>query len=731
VSPLSALLLLTAVGQPVEEAPPRSDSVTISSRIETIAYSTDSLVFFPETGDLILIGQTRMDYRDMTLLSDTVEYDAGREIFTASGESELIDQGESITGTRMVYSLSSRKGRIIGAESQYEFGFYSGESITRVGPNEFNIVNARFTTCERDTSDYYFFSPEMKVFPDDKAVARSVSLFVEDTPVFYFPFWVFPIRRGRTEGFTIPKFGQTSADGRYLRDLGYYFFFSDYADVYIHGDIMEKTRFMAGISERHRIRYLCNGGMELEWRREFRNSRDRWMAFGQHLHDFPDGTSVRLRGEFLSDRSYLEQTQQTPEDRMSSELRSWVSLSRYFGRLSVQATMDRTSYLSTNPDSLPNEVLSDQELPDIRLSLPSSPLFTTPRDPTQMRPWHSLYWNASAHYLSRDQRMEEARATNSALRLSSSLTGSNRVWGWLAFAPALHGTGTVYDRDRLGDTFPWWINGSASLTLSTDVYGIFSTGLMGLEAFRHTITPSATLSWSPDTYIGENGVAPSDSASELFYSFADFGLPAGGSILSLSLQNTLEGKRQTSTGIQRFDMASLGLATSIDLEAVEEPFSPLTATLDLTPVQVFGVRAAGSWDLYEERLSAFSVTSSLNLSGYDRTLLPDSGSILTGMPLRVSLSHYYRLGLLETDEISKFRLSTTLNLTPGWSVEYSAYYDALGESFISQSYTLRRDLHCWEAIFVRQISDVDSGFYFRINIKDLPDIKLEQHVTDF
>jgi len=727
----AALCLLAVAGQDAGGDTLRVDSVSVAPRIETIAYTTDSLVFFPGTGDLILIGTTRLDYRDMTLLSDTVRYDSEGDLITASGESELLDRGESITGTRMIYSLATRKGRIVGAASQYETGFYTGESITRVGPNEFNIVNARFTTCDRDTVDYYFASPEMKVFPDDRAVARSVCLYVEETPVFYFPFWVFPIRRGRTEGFTIPKIGQTSADGRYLRDLGYYFFFSDYADVYLHGDIMEKTRFMAGISERHRVRYLCNGGLELEWRREFRNSRDRWMAFGQHMHDFPDGTSVRLRGEFLSDRSYLEETQQTPEDRMSSEVRSWVNVSRYFGRLSFQATMDRNSFLDTDPDTIPDEVLYVQELPDVRLGLPSAPLFPIPSDPTRIRPWHSLYWSASAHYLSRDQLSEDSRSTHSGLRLNSALTGSNRFWGWLAFAPALHGTGTVYDRDRLGDAFPWWLHGSASLTLSTDVYGIFQTGLFGLEALRHTITPSATLSWAPDSYVGPDGEAPVDSASEVFYSFSDFGLPSGGGLLSLALRNTLEGKRLTPNGIQRFEMASLGLSTTLDLDESVEPFSPLTATLDLTPVQTFGVRASGSWDLYREELSALSVTSTLSLAGYDRTLLPDSGSVLTGMPVRLTLSHDYRLGIDEADDISKFRISTSLDLTPGWSVEYSAYYDALGEDFISQSYTLRRDLHCWEAVFVRQISDVDSGFYFRINIKALPDIKIEQHVSEF
>lgn len=708
-----------------------SDSTLTAERLETIAYSADSLVFYPDTRNLILVGSATLDYRDMTLTSDTVEYSAEDEIISARGSSELFDRGESITGNGMVYSIQTRKGRIMGASSQYEFGFYTGATITRVGRNEFNIVDARFTTCDEDSIHYYFYCPVMKVFPDDKAVARPVYLYVENTPVLYFPYWVFPIRRGRQPGFTMPKFGQTTRDGRFLREFGYYFVFSDYADLWVHGDIMEKTRFVLAADERHRIRYICNGNLRTELRREFQTHRDRWMMFGNHLHDFPDGTIVRVQGEFLSDKSYLEETQQNPEDRMTGELHSWISVNRYFGRMSFQAVMDRTSYLNTDPDTIPGEVESNQEIPDIRLSIPSAPLFRTPSDPSLVRPWHSIYWNGSAHYLSRDRRMEESRATNSALKLTSGLTGSSRLWGWLSVAPSIRLKGTIYDRDRSDNNLPWWLHGSANLSISTDIYGIFSTRLFGLDALRHTITPAVSFQWAPERYLNSSGLMNSDSSRNEYYTFSDFSLPSSSRTISFNLRNRLEGKMSERDRITRIDIASLNLSTSANLEESVTPFSPLSATLDISPSSYFSITGNGSWDLYENKLTNLSISSSLRLSGYDRTLLPDSGTTRPGMPLRMVISHYYRHGLEDTQSISKLRLSASLDLTPGWSLEYSAYYDPLNENFISQSYTLRRSLHCWEAIFVRHISDVDSGFYFKINIIDIPDIKIEQHVSNF
>jgi lipopolysaccharide assembly outer membrane protein LptD (OstA) len=110
--------------------------------------------------------------------------------------------------------------------------------------------------------------------------------------------------------------------------------------------------------------------------------------------------------------------------------------------------------------------------------------------------------------------------------------------------------------------------------------------------------------------------------------------------------------------------------------------------------------------------------------------VPDSAAY-NGLPWRLTLSHHFRKDMDGADDLSRLRASASFELTPAWSIDYTAYYDLSGESFINQYYTLRRSLHCWEAMFVRHISDTDNGFYFRINITDLPDIKIEQHVSNF
>ncbi|MBU8921906.1 MAG: hypothetical protein KOO63_08805, partial [Bacteroidales bacterium] len=71
---------------------------------------------------------------------------------------------------------------------------------------------------------------------------------------------------------------------------------------------------------------------------------------------------------------------------------------------------------------------------------------------------------------------------------------------------------------------------------------------------------------------------------------------------------------------------------------------------------------------------------------------------------------------------SKIDINGTLNLTKNWKLRYTAYYDPEARKFTNQVYTIHRDLHCWEAEFIHSRFASDWGFYFRIRIKDLPDI---------
>ncbi|HPF32353.1 MAG TPA: putative LPS assembly protein LptD [Candidatus Sabulitectum sp.] len=719
------ILLLGLILQP--------DSLDVPP-MESMGYAADSLHFLIDSENLILIGEASLEYTGMGISADTIRYEAERETVTASGNMELTDAGETARGTGLVYHMPTATARTWDTSSLYDRAIYSAETITMLSRDEFNLTNVKFTSCEKDTFDYYFWSSRMKVFPDDKAVAGPVTLFIEETPVFWVPFAVFPIRRGRSSGFTIPTIGASSRDGRYLREVGYYFGFSDYADLLLSADLMEKTRFQVTATERHSLRYVMNGRTRLQWRRQFENSRDRWLVETLHTHELPDGTMVKLTGNFVSDRSYLEETQQDPQERMESELRSWLSFSRNLGRGSAQMNLEYTEYLDALPDTIDGELLSELTAPDLRYSLPSAPVFHTPADPEDRRPWHSLYWSLSGHYLTESTQWEDSSLYNAGLRLESNLSASERLGGILAISPSIRGRGTLYDRDRMGNGYPGWFHGSAGLALSTDIYGLFASDFLGHSLLRHTITPTVSATWTPDRFITTQGMENTEAADSLYYSFSDLSLPSSGTAVALSLANVLEGKRVSRGTIERNTLAELTVGTSWNPEAEEgeNAFSRISGSLNLTPARWFSTRLDGSWDPYGRETRDLSLTTGITLSGNDPTLRPDSGVVISPLMWRLTISHNWRPEIgEEAIELNKLRVSAAVDLTSRWSVNYRAYYDITESDFISQDYTIMRDLDSWEAVFTRHVSDVDTGFYFRINIKAFPDIKVEQHTSSF
>jgi len=95
-------------------------------------------------------------------------------------------------------------------------------------------------------------------------------------------------------------------------------------------------------------------------------------------------------------------------------------------------------------------------------------------------------------------------------------------------------------------------------------------------------------------------------------------------------------------------------------------------------------------------------------------------------PLQGSLTFRYSRGEDRSSASYWVDGGTSFNLTPNWRVEYSAHYDLKLKEVISQTFSLYRDLHCWEAVFIRRFSGERWEYYFKINIKAHKEIYLER-----
>ena len=95
----------------------------------------------------------------------------------------------------------------------------------------------------------------------------------------------------------------------------------------------------------------------------------------------------------------------------------------------------------------------------------------------------------------------------------------------------------------------------------------------------------------------------------------------------------------------------------------------------------------------------------------------------------ISLSYTYSaLNPLNKSKNFWANTNSSFNLTNKWKVSYRARFDLLKRDLVSHSFSIYRDLHCWELSMNWTPNGIGQGINFRLNVKSptLRDLKIEK-----
>jgi len=95
----------------------------------------------------------------------------------------------------------------------------------------------------------------------------------------------------------------------------------------------------------------------------------------------------------------------------------------------------------------------------------------------------------------------------------------------------------------------------------------------------------------------------------------------------------------------------------------------------------------------------------------------------------ISLSYTYSaLNPLNKSKNFWANTNSSFNLTNKWKVSYRARFDLLKRNLVSHSFSIYRDLHCWELSMNWTPNGIGQGINFRLNVKSptLRDLKIEK-----
>lgn len=520
----------------------------------TVCYSAERLLYDFEEDRILLLENARVNYRNVVVLSDSLIYDTETRNVVAYKNPTLCIDKDTTYGRNMAYNLNSGKGIAIDGRSKVEKGWFKGKIVKLVAPKTLNVESGKFTTCNLNPPHYYFWAKSLKVYIDDMVYARPVVLLVQDIPVFFLPFWFFPIKKGRSSGLLYPQVGRNSTLGRYVKNIAYYWVISDYADLTVGVDYMEKKGVAINLSSIWLYKPTLSGNIDARYVDE-NGVKRRWKAKLSHRHNLRDGTVVMARGDFVSDESFNRDYEDNVVRELEQLLTSYISLSKRLGALSTGLVVRETRDIKTEKRW--------GEYPKISLSLPSIGVLGG----------HFSYSGVALNSISNG--VGERKSENS-LRF----TLPKKLW-YFNISP---GIGGRFSLTEIDDGISVENSYDGSVGIGTVLYG---RSIIRNPEVRHTIRPSIHYSSSRSSGLYKTN-------------------------LGVSIQNDFylllwKGRR--------IDMGRGGISTTWNFD--NERWNPMVISLITSPTKGVSLRGGGIWDTHTDSLYGKYLVTTYTLSRGD------------------------------------------------------------------------------------------------------------------
>ncbi|MBN2424178.1 MAG: LPS-assembly protein LptD [Calditrichaceae bacterium] len=587
------------------------------------------------SGNIInLNGDAKIAYQDMTLTAAHIKINRRTNTLFAEGRPDSItsdgdtvltktpvftEEGEEpMYGDFIEYNFKTKRGKISGGKTEMDPGYYKGENIHKIGDSTLLVQTGYFTSCEHiDNPHYYFRSSRMRVIVKDKVIAEPVYLYIADVPVGWFPFAIFPNKKGRRSGILIPTYGESSVGGRYLRGMGYYWAPSDYFDADFMVDYYDRLGFAYRNRMQYKVRYRLNGNLYAEYypmNLQTGKKQSRWLFGFTHSQQIDKTFSIAGSGKFVSDKDYAKQLSPNMDERLNQNIQSSIT-----ARKNWRGTKNSMSFSASHNRNL-SSGQEDWKFPNRYFSRSTSSLyetFTGKSLPRKKSWYHIVNFSFNSRLINEGSKIPVYRDTDSSdFRYSKKdgiqhtivLSATSKLLKYINVTPSFN-----YREDWVSEITKGQFNPQTSkveteqqkefaarrtfnfnVAAKTTLYGLFPINIGSLSVIRHKVDPSITFSAAPDFTDSYYGYVYTvlDSAGRPVKIDKFSKSPFGGTSssdrqsMSISLGNLFQGKFLQEEGQEKsVDLLKMNFSTSYNFLSDSLNWSDLSTS---TSTDIFG-----------------------------------------------------------------------------------------------------------------------------------------------
>jgi LPS-assembly protein len=567
--------------------------------------------------------------------------------------------------------LSTREGVVTKGEMFMKKDNYHlrGDIIERRSETVYHVERGVFTTCDED--DWYIKAEEMNIDMERYATGNHVSFRMAGLPVFYTPYFLFPVRR--QSGFLIPEAGYSSSDGFFLGN-SFFWAISDYKDMTLYSDYRARVGHGNGVEYRYMNSRESLGQAYAKVWDLYHTGVTRWDFRFQHQEEFAEDLSARADINLVSDDLYYYNL----EKKLETKSKPYIDSNAFYVERWNTASLYLLGQYST--DLTRTNETTVQKLPELRYTI---------YEETVAGPVHMNFDGTATNFYK--QAGPGARRVDFNPQLAAAFGSSG-----LSLTPRAGAKATFYDRNAISaePTERKYVYAGADLNARISrVYG--SDGDIGYGRIRHSIEPTIAYTYIP--HIEQENIPLYDSVDTA---------AAALNTTTLAFINRLTARYKASKAAKNFttfDVMVFRLSQSYDLNVKEDipggarRRSDILGELSVTPPTSFSLSANASYNTYSKAVSSSSVGVGFKMG-----------------VVSVSLSEAYI-----RDPAARFIIGGTSFKLGKWDMSGQLQRDVHNNKTQQENYGLHYATQCWGIGMTYTISPGETRFMAMLDLKGI------------
>lgn len=198
----------------LQESPLLTEGVMNKEEVITFTDSDDIHVS-NDNSQIILNGKAQVRRPDAIVKGDSIRYNRNTGEVQVDGHARMLQNGTLITAPGLKFNVNTKSGRVESPVYRVSNGGRGNADYADiVDDNHMRLGNAIYSACHCDEKFWYIDADQVDVYDDEnEGIARNGALYIKGVPIFWSPYFTFPVKREKKTGWLFPTFSSSSKSG--------------------------------------------------------------------------------------------------------------------------------------------------------------------------------------------------------------------------------------------------------------------------------------------------------------------------------------------------------------------------------------------------------------------------------------------------------------------------------------------------------------------------------------